>query len=156
MWWVGARKRKKSAFFVLFSLSEGNFFNICVSSPCIVYWIQIISEYFYISKNIANITSYTFLLAFKIVEAFSVSLIWLFLQNWISTPYETNSTFYLTGLQECWCFMISETKIDSIFPSTLFFIVGYALPFQILAIDQLEIAMKVVFYLTFERISLQS
>ena len=35
LWWVGARKRKKWAFFVPFILSEGHFFNICV-----VYWIH--------------------------------------------------------------------------------------------------------------------
>ena len=40
LWWVGARKRKKRAFFVPFILSEGNFFNICVLSQCIVYWIH--------------------------------------------------------------------------------------------------------------------
>ena len=39
--WVGARKRKKRAFFVPFILSERNFFNICVLSQCIVYWILI-------------------------------------------------------------------------------------------------------------------
>ena len=38
--WVGARKRKQKAFFVPFILSEGNFFNICVLSECIVYWIH--------------------------------------------------------------------------------------------------------------------
>ena len=40
LWWVGARERKKRAFFVPFILSEGNFFNICVLSQCIVYWIH--------------------------------------------------------------------------------------------------------------------
>ena len=39
--WVGARKRKKRAFFVPFILSERNFFNICVLSQCILYWILI-------------------------------------------------------------------------------------------------------------------
>ena len=34
---VGARERKKKAFFVPFILSLGNFFNICVLSQCIVY-----------------------------------------------------------------------------------------------------------------------
>ena len=34
---VGAREKKKRAFFVPFILSEGNFFNICVLSQCIVY-----------------------------------------------------------------------------------------------------------------------
>ena len=40
LWWVGARERKKRAFFVPFILSEGNFFNICVLSQCKVYWIH--------------------------------------------------------------------------------------------------------------------
>ena len=40
LWWLGARERKKGAFFVPFILSEGNFFNICVLSQCIVYWIH--------------------------------------------------------------------------------------------------------------------
>ena len=30
LWWVGARERKKRAFFVPFILLEGNFFKICV------------------------------------------------------------------------------------------------------------------------------
>ena len=34
------RKRKKRAFFVPFILSEGNFFDICVLSQCIVYRIH--------------------------------------------------------------------------------------------------------------------
>ena len=40
--WVGAREREKKAFFVPFILSEGNFFNICVLSQCIVYWIHLL------------------------------------------------------------------------------------------------------------------
>ena len=40
LWWVGAREWKKREFFVPFILSEGNFFNICVLSRCIVYWIH--------------------------------------------------------------------------------------------------------------------
>ena len=70
LWEVGARKRKKRASFVLLILSEGNFFNICVSSQCITYWTIHI---FYISKNI---NSYTFLLILKSPKTFSVSLRW--------------------------------------------------------------------------------
>ena len=40
LWSVGVCERKKRAFFVPFILSEGNFFNICVLSQCIVYWIH--------------------------------------------------------------------------------------------------------------------
>ena len=39
-WWVGARERKKRAFFVPFVLSEGNLFKIRVLSQCIMYWIH--------------------------------------------------------------------------------------------------------------------
>ena len=40
LWRAEARKRKKRAFFVLFILSEGNFFKICVLSQCVAYWIH--------------------------------------------------------------------------------------------------------------------
>ena len=64
---VGASERKKRAFFVPFILSKGHFFSICALSQCIVY-LNTLSEYtyFYISENI---TSYTFLLVFKIAES---------------------------------------------------------------------------------------
>ena len=35
-WWVGARERKKGAFFAPLILSEGNFVSICVLSQCII------------------------------------------------------------------------------------------------------------------------
>ena len=73
LWWAGFLERKKRAFFVPFILSKGNFFNICVLSQCSMYVLSqcmfnTLSEYayFYISKNI---TSYTYLLVFKIVES---------------------------------------------------------------------------------------
>ena len=47
LWWVGARERKKRAFFVPFILSEGIFFNICVLSQCIVYWIHFQNTYIF-------------------------------------------------------------------------------------------------------------
>ena len=64
--WVGTQESKKRAFFVQFILSKGIFFNICFISMYSV--LNTISQYtyFYISKNK---TSYTFLLAFKIVES---------------------------------------------------------------------------------------
>ena len=46
---------KKSAYFVTFILSKGNFFNICVLNKLSEYM------YFYISKNI---TSYNFVARF--------------------------------------------------------------------------------------------
>ena len=66
-WWVGARERKKRVFFVPFLLFEGIFFNICVLSQCIVYWI-----------NFQNIHTFTYqktllhtllLPVFKVVES---------------------------------------------------------------------------------------
>ena len=66
LWWIGARERKKRAFFVPFILSKRHFFNICILSQCSV--LNTRSEYtcFYISKNI---TSYTFLLVFKVSKS---------------------------------------------------------------------------------------
>ena len=59
LWWAGAGKRKKSAFFVTFSLSEGSFSNICVLSQRYSL-LNKLSEciYFYITKNITSYTSY--------------------------------------------------------------------------------------------------
>ena len=50
LWWGGARERKKSAFFVTFILSEGNFFNVWVLSQCLAYWI-----------NFENLHAFTYL-----------------------------------------------------------------------------------------------
>ena len=65
LWWVGACERKKRAFFVPLILSERISLTL-VLSQCIVYCI-----YFQLihTLHIKNITSYTFLLAFKIVES---------------------------------------------------------------------------------------
>ena len=68
LWWVGARERKKRALFVPFILCRRNFFkNLFFISMYSV--LNMLSEYsyFYISENI---TSYKFLLVFKIVESF--------------------------------------------------------------------------------------
>ena len=40
LWWVEARERKKSSFFEPFILSQRNFFKICISPLCIVYWMR--------------------------------------------------------------------------------------------------------------------
>ena len=71
LWWVSARKRKKSAFFVPFILSERIFFNICVLSQCIVYWIhfQKIHTFTY-QKTLLHTL---FCLYLKSSKAFSVS-----------------------------------------------------------------------------------
>ena len=57
LWWVGARERKKKAFFVLFIFFEWICFKICVLSQCVVYWIHF--------QNIHTLL----LLIFKIVES---------------------------------------------------------------------------------------
>ena len=63
LWWVGDRKRKKRAFFLLFILCKGIFFNICVLSQCIVYWIQ-----FQNIHTFAYEETLLFAFCFKIVE----------------------------------------------------------------------------------------
>ena len=70
--WVGAHEIKKRAFFVRFILSEGNSFYICVSSQCIVYWIQFQNIYTFTYKKILLHTF--FCLFSKSWKVFSVSL----------------------------------------------------------------------------------
>ena len=52
LWWIGPREGEKREFFITFILFEGHFFNICVLSQCIVYWIHIqnihIKKYYFI------------------------------------------------------------------------------------------------------------
>ena len=66
-----SRKRKK-AFFVPFILSEGHFFNICVPSQCIMYWIyfQNIRTFIYQKALLHTL----FCLLLKSPKALSVSL----------------------------------------------------------------------------------
>ena len=72
LWLVGARERKKKAFFVPFILSEGSFFNICVLSQCIVYWIRFQNIHTFIyQKTLFHTLFCLFLRSWK---AFSVSL----------------------------------------------------------------------------------
>ena len=68
LWWVQARERKKSACFVTFLLSEGNFFNICVLYLCIVYWMNFHDVYILLHIK----QHYLF---FKSSKVFGVSLI---------------------------------------------------------------------------------
>ena len=56
-----SQKKKRGHFFVLFTLSEGNFCNICFISMYSVLNTLLENKYFYISKNI---TSYTFVACF--------------------------------------------------------------------------------------------
>ena len=64
--WARAHKRKKKNF-VTFILSDGNFFNICVLSQGIVYWInfQKIHDFAYQKTLLHTLL----LLVFKIVES---------------------------------------------------------------------------------------
>ena len=72
LWWAGARKRKKRAFFVPFILSEEKFFNICVLSQCILYWIYF--QNIHTFKYQKTLFHTIFCLFFKLLKAFSVSL----------------------------------------------------------------------------------
>ena len=73
--WVGARKRKKTVFFVPFILSEGNFFNIYILCQHIVYWIHF--QNIYIFKYQRALLHTFFCLFLKSSKAFIVSLTWI-------------------------------------------------------------------------------
>ena len=66
-WWVGVRERKKRAFFVPFNFSEGDFFNICVLSQCIVHWIHFQNIYSFTCQK--PLLHTLLLLVFEIVES---------------------------------------------------------------------------------------
>ena len=67
LWWVGAYQRKTRTIFAPFFLPEGIFFfNICVLSHCITDWKKFRTDKLFHFKKI---TSYTFLLVFKIVDS---------------------------------------------------------------------------------------
>ena len=74
LWWVGARKRKKWAFFVPFILSEGHFFNICVLSQCVVYWIHFQNIHTFPYQKTLFCT--LLLLVFKTIESLQCILKW--------------------------------------------------------------------------------
>ena len=67
LWWVGARERKKKTFFVPLILSEGYFFNVFISSQCIVYWINFQNIHTFKYKKILLYT--LLLLVFKVVKS---------------------------------------------------------------------------------------
>ena len=71
LWWIGARKGKKKAFFVPFILSEETFLNICVLCQCIAQWIhfQDIHTFTY-QKTLLNTL---LLLLFKVVESLQMA-----------------------------------------------------------------------------------
>ena len=70
MSWIS--QKKKEGIFCTFILSERNFFNTCILSPCITYWINF--------RNIHTFTC-TFLLVFKIVKCPQCILKYLFLKR---------------------------------------------------------------------------
>ena len=72
LWWAGARKRKKRAYFVPFNLSEGNMFNICVLPQCIVYWIHF--QNIHTFTNQKTLLHTLFCMFLKSSKAFSISL----------------------------------------------------------------------------------
>ena len=70
--WAGARKRKKTAFFVTFILSNGNLSNICVYLNAWIRLLNKLSEYIYF-YILQKVTLQTFLLVFKIVKSLQTS-----------------------------------------------------------------------------------
>ena len=73
LWWVGAFERRKRAFFVLFILSERIFFNICVLSQCLAYWVHFRNIHIFAYKKTLVYT--LFCLFLKLSKAFSVFLL---------------------------------------------------------------------------------
>ena len=76
--WVGPRERKRVHFLYLLFCPKEIFFNIRVLSKCKVYWTHFQNLHTLILKNI---TSYTFLLVFKIVKSLQCILKWNVLNN---------------------------------------------------------------------------
>ena len=73
LWWVRTRERKKRALFVLFILSEWDFFNIFILFQCIMHWIHFQNtDTFTYQKTLLH-TLFCFFL--KSSKTFSVSLI---------------------------------------------------------------------------------
>ena len=93
LWQVGDSERKIRAFFVPFILSEGNFFNICVLSQCILYWIlfQNIHTFNY-QKTLLHTLSCLFS---KSLKALSLSL--------SKTGLPCRNPLKLTVKQKPWC-----------------------------------------------------
>ena len=73
LWWVGACERKR-VHILMFILSEGNFFNMCILSQCIVYWIHFQNTH---TSTYQKHYFRHFLLVFKIVESLQCTLKWI-------------------------------------------------------------------------------
>ena len=118
LWWVGARKGKKRAFFVPFLLSEENVFDICVLSQCVVYWIHYWIRYwihYYISKNITLCTFCLFLESIKSCQCilnFILTVTWstsLYASLFLQISKSMNIVFILCGifiLNQLYCYML--------------------------------------------------
>ena len=76
----------RDTFFVPFILSNGNFFNICVITQCIVYWINFQNLHtFTYQKTLLRALSCLFL---KPLKAFSVSLMIKRILAWLLKRYK--------------------------------------------------------------------
>ena len=72
LWWVEARNKKKEGIFCTVYFVRRNFFNICVLSQCIEYWIHFQKIHlFTCQKTLLNTLLCLFL---KSPKAYSVSL----------------------------------------------------------------------------------
>ena len=72
LWWVGARERKKSAYFVIFILSKWNFFDVSSLSQCVVYWINFQNIYTLAYQK--TLLHTLLMIVFKIVKSFQCIL----------------------------------------------------------------------------------
>ena len=110
LWWVGARKRRKWAFFVPFILSEGHFFNICVLSQCVVYWIHFQNIHTFPYQKTLFCT--LLLLVFKTIESFQCILKW-------------SDTFFLGSRGSCYhdfiVIFLQSSKVFGIFETIILF-----------------------------------
>ena len=94
LWRVGACERKKRAFFVSFMLSEEYFFNICVLSQYIVYWIYFQNIHTFIYQK--SLLHPRFCLFLKSPKAFSVSLRNIYFKEHLSMAASAFFSTYAT------------------------------------------------------------
>ena len=100
LWWVWARERKKRVFFVPFSLSKGNFFNIYVLAQCILYWIHFQNVHIFTYQKALLIYFCCFFL--KSSKALSVSLIAIILFiDWKMFKLSLHATISLFSSRKC-------------------------------------------------------
>ena len=73
LWWVGVREKKEGIFCIVCFVRRKFFFNICILSNCMVYWIYFQNIHTFTYQKILFHT--IFCLFLKSPKAFSVSLI---------------------------------------------------------------------------------